>query len=158
MRQDAMIFIFWMLSFKPSFSLSSFTFIKRFFNSSSFSAISVVPSVYLRLLVFLYSFDVLLSQFETSPSYNCSLSSCNCCLLTCIQFLRRKVRWSGIPVSLRIFQFVVIHTIKGFGIVNKAEVHSKKRIPIRKWVEEQTPQQRGYCNGGRWKDVRVQCN
>ena len=32
------------------------------------------------------------------------------------------MRWSGIPISLRIFQFVVIHTVKGFGIVNKAEV------------------------------------
>ena len=30
--------------------------------------------------------------------------------------------WSGIPVSLRIFHSVVIHTVKGFGIVNKAEV------------------------------------
>ena len=30
--------------------------------------------------------------------------------------------WSGSPISLRIFQFVVIHTVKGFGIVNKAEV------------------------------------
>ena len=30
--------------------------------------------------------------------------------------------WSDIPISLRIFQFVVVHTIKGFGIVNKAEV------------------------------------
>ena len=30
--------------------------------------------------------------------------------------------WSGIPISFRIFQFVVIHTVKGFGIVNKAEV------------------------------------
>ena len=29
---------------------------------------------------------------------------------------------SGIHISLRIFQFVVIHTVKGFGIVNKAEV------------------------------------
>ena len=37
-------------------------------------------------------------------------------------FLKRQVRWSGIPVSFRIFQFVVIHTVKGFGIVNKAEV------------------------------------
>ena len=38
------------------------------------------------------------------------------------RFLRRQVRWSGILNSLRIFQFVVIHTIKGFGIVNKTEV------------------------------------
>ena len=30
--------------------------------------------------------------------------------------------WSGTPISLRIFQFVVMHTVKGFGIVNKAEV------------------------------------
>ena len=41
-----------MLSFKPAFSLSYFTFIKRLFNSSSLSAIRVVPSAYLRLLIF----------------------------------------------------------------------------------------------------------
>ena len=35
MGPDAMIFIFWMLSFKPTVSLSSFTFIKRLFSSSS---------------------------------------------------------------------------------------------------------------------------
>ena len=34
MGPDAMIFVFWMLSFKPTFSLSSFTFIKRLFSSS----------------------------------------------------------------------------------------------------------------------------
>ena len=38
------------------------------------------------------------------------------------RFLRRQVRWSSIPISFRIFQFVVIHTEKGFGIVNKAEI------------------------------------
>ena len=39
------------------------------------------------------------------------------------RFLRSQVRWSGIPISWRIFQqFVVIHTVKGFGIVNKAEI------------------------------------
>ena len=52
MRPHAMIFIFWMLSFKPTFSLSSFTFIKRLF-SSSLSALRVVSSAYLRLLIFL---------------------------------------------------------------------------------------------------------
>ena len=41
---DAMILVFWMLSFKPDFSLSSFTFIKRLFSSSSLSAIRVVSS------------------------------------------------------------------------------------------------------------------
>ena len=39
MGPDAMIFIFWMLSFKPTFSFSSFTFTKRLFSSSSLSAI-----------------------------------------------------------------------------------------------------------------------
>ena len=29
---------------------------------------------------------------------------------------------SGIPITFRIFQFIVIHTVKGFGIVNKAEI------------------------------------
>ena len=42
MRPDAMILVFWVLSFKPTFSLSSFTFNKRLFSSSSLSAISVV--------------------------------------------------------------------------------------------------------------------
>ena len=37
MGPDAMIFVFWMLSFKPTFSLSYFTFIKRLFSSSSLS-------------------------------------------------------------------------------------------------------------------------
>ena len=38
------------------------------------------------------------------------------------RFLRRKVRCSGIPISLKNFpQFVVIHTVKSFGVVNKAE-------------------------------------
>ena len=39
MGLDAMIFIFWKLGFKPAFSLSSFTFIKRLFSYSSFSPI-----------------------------------------------------------------------------------------------------------------------
>ena len=53
MRPDAMILVFWMLSFKPTFSISSFTCIKRLFSPSSLSAIRVVSSVYLRLLIFL---------------------------------------------------------------------------------------------------------
>ena len=50
---DAMILVFWMLSFKPTFSLSYFIFIKRLFSSSSLSAIRVVSYAYLRLLTFL---------------------------------------------------------------------------------------------------------
>ena len=41
------------LSFKPTFSPSSFTFINRLLSSSSLSAIKVVSSAYLRLLIFL---------------------------------------------------------------------------------------------------------
>ena len=52
MGLDAMILVFWMLSFKPAFSLSSFTLMKRLF-SSSLSAITVVSSAYQRLLIFL---------------------------------------------------------------------------------------------------------
>ena len=52
MGPHAMILVFWMLSFNPAYSLSSFTFIKRLF-SSLLSAIRVVSSVYLRLLIFL---------------------------------------------------------------------------------------------------------
>ena len=53
MRPDAMILVFWMLSFKPTFPLFSFTFIKRLFSSSLLYAIRVVSSAYLRLLIFL---------------------------------------------------------------------------------------------------------
>ena len=99
MGPDAMILVFWMLSFKPAFSLSTFTFIKRLF-SSSLSAIRVVSSAYLRLLIFLlailipacassspafcmmysayklnnqgdiHNFDVILSQFGPSPLFH----------------------------------------------------------------------------------------
>ena len=51
MGLDAMILVFWMLSFKPVHS-SSFILIKRLFSSSSLSAIKLVSSAYLRLLTF----------------------------------------------------------------------------------------------------------
>ena len=38
------------------------------------------------------------------------------------RLLRRQVRWSVIHIFLRIFQFVVTHTVRDFGIDNKAEV------------------------------------
>ena len=63
--------------------------------------------------------DVLLSQFVISPLFYpvLTVASWPVC-----RFLRRQVKWSGSPISWRIFQFVVIHTVKGFGVVNKAEV------------------------------------
>ena len=53
MVPDAMILVFLMLSFKTIFSLFSFTCIKRVLSYSSFFAIRVVSSAYLRLLIFL---------------------------------------------------------------------------------------------------------
>ena len=150
MGLDAMILVYWMLNFKPAFSLSSFTFIKRFFSSFLLSAIRMVSSAYLRLLIFLlailipayasssltflmmYSAYKLNKQSENIQPWHAPFPIWNQSIVPCLvltvaswpayRFLRRQVRWSGIPISLRIFQFVVIHTLKGFIIVNEAEV------------------------------------
>ena len=52
------------------------------------------------------------------------MSSSNCCFLTCIQeeVSQEAGRGSGIPVSLRISHRLWIYTVKGFGVVIKAEV------------------------------------
>ena len=75
MGPDAMIFVFWMLSFKPTFSLSSFNFIKRLF-ASSFSAIRLVSSAYLRLLIFPPAINQIRSVAQSCPTLcdpmNCS--------------------------------------------------------------------------------------
>ena len=127
MGLDAMIFIFWMLSFKPAFSLSSFTFIKRFFSSSSLSTIRVVSSAYLRLLTFLpeilipacapwspafhviYSVYMLKNQGDNMQSWCIPFLIWNQSVVPCpvltvaswlaCRFLRRQFRWSGIPIS-----------------------------------------------------------
>ena len=53
----------------------------------------------------------------------CSLSSSNCCLLTCIQVSQEAGQLVWYSHLLKNFpQFIVIHPVKGFGIVNKAEV------------------------------------
>ena len=150
MEPDAMILVFWMLSLKSTFSLSSFTFIKRLFSSSSLSAIRVVSSAYLRLLIFLpailipscassrpvflmmYSAYKLNRQGDNIQPWRTPFTICNQSVVPCpviivaswpvYRFLKRQVMWSGIPITLRIFQSVVIHTVKSFGIVNKAEI------------------------------------
>ena len=38
------------------------------------------------------------------------------------KFFRRQVKWSGTPISSSTFQFIVIHRVKGFSVVNEAEV------------------------------------
>ena len=63
-----LIFIFWMFSFKPAFSISFFTSIKRLF-SSSFSAIRVVSSSYLRLLIFLLAILISICT-SSSPTFH----------------------------------------------------------------------------------------
>ena len=60
MRTDAMIFVFWMLSFKLAFPLSSFTLIKRLFSFSSLLTIRVVSSVYLWQI----HFDIWQNQYN----------------------------------------------------------------------------------------------
>ena len=140
-----------MLSFKPAFSLSSFILIKKLFSSSSLSAIRVISPAYLRLMVFLleiltptcdssslafhmmystYKLNkqgdniqsvVLLPQFGISSLFH--MSSSNCCFLTCTQVLQEagKVVWYS-HLFKNFPQFAVIYTVKGFGVVNKAEV------------------------------------
>ena len=115
---DAMISVFWMLSFKPTFSLSSFTFIKRLFSSSLLSAISVVSSAYLRLLIFL--FDGTLQNPSFHKHHNVTTMPCwvicrpasglellgHCCALS------YPHRWSlsdfGLSVSWRYFSSMII--------------------------------------------------
>ena len=133
MGQDAMKLVFWMLSFKPTFSFFSFTFIKRLFSYYSLSAIRIVSSAYLRLLIFLPA--ILIPACDSSspaflmiypvyklnkqlwrtlfPIWNQSVFPCP--VLTAAswpayRFLKRLVRWSGIPISFRIFHSLLWST------------------------------------------------
>ena len=73
MGLDARMLISWVLSFKPVISLSSFTFIKRLFRSSSLSAIRMVSSSYLMLLIFL--FGILIPGLASSSLPFCMMYS-----------------------------------------------------------------------------------
>ena len=132
MGPDAMILVFWMLSFKPTFLLPSFTFIKRLF-SSLLSAIMVVSAAYLSLLIFLqavlipawassslafhmmYSAQKLNKQDDNIQFQIWNQSIVPCLVLTvaswlAYRLLRRQTRWSGIPISLRIFHSLLWST------------------------------------------------
>ena len=67
----------------------------------------------------IYSLDIVLSNLEPV----CSMSGPNCCFLTCIQISQEagKVFWYSCLFQ-NFPQFVVIYTVKGFGIVNEAEI------------------------------------
>ena len=62
-------------------------------------------------------------SFPNLEPVHCSMSSSNCCFLTCIQVSKEagEVVWYS-HLSKNLPQIVVIHTVKGFSIVNKAEV------------------------------------
>ena len=110
----------------------------------------VVSSAYLRLLIFLLA--ILIPAWASSssafhmmyfaykwnkqgdntqpchtpfPILNQSIVPCPVLTVASwptFRFLRRQVGWSGIPVSLRIFEFFVIYTVEVFSVVNEAEV------------------------------------
>ena len=151
MGPHAVILVFWMLSFKPAFSLSSFTLIKRLFGSSLLSAINVVLSAHLRLLLFLPA--ILIPACDSSSLEFCMICSAeklnkqgdniqpwhtpfpiwNQSTVPCpvhtvaswpaYRFLRRQVGWSGVPISWRIFHSLLLSTrSKGSSIVNEADV------------------------------------
>ena len=59
------------------------------------------------------------------PIWNRSVVPCSVLTVAswpAYRFLKRQIRQSGIPISFRIFHSIVIQTLKGFGIVNKAEI------------------------------------
>ena len=130
------------VEFKPDVSLSFFIFITRLFSFSSSSAIRLVTSAYLRLLIFLpanvipacalssRAFHMMYTAYNLNKQgdniqplhtpfliWNQSVVACsvlNVAFWPAYRFLRRQVRWSGIPISVRFSQFVLIHTVKGF--------------------------------------------
>ena len=68
----------------------------------------------------IYSLDIL---FLLLVPVCCSMSCSNCCFLTCIQVSQEAGQVVWYSHLLKNFpQFIVIHTVKGFGIVNKAEI------------------------------------
>ena len=75
MGPDAMMLVFWLLSFKPTFSLFSFTYTNRLFSSSLLSAIKVVSSAYLRLLIFLLA-TLTPACASSSPAFCRMYSAC----------------------------------------------------------------------------------
>ena len=64
-----------------------------------------------------------MNSFSYLEPVCCFMSSCNCCFLTCIQISQEADQVVWYSQLLKNFpQFIVIHTVKGFGILNRAEV------------------------------------
>ena len=68
MELDAMALMFWMLSFKLAFLLSSFTLFKKLFSSFLFYSVRVIPSPYLRFFIFLPAILIPAQQFGVGLS------------------------------------------------------------------------------------------
>ena len=70
--------------------------------------------------VTIYSLDVLFTDLEPVC---CSMSSSNCCFLTCKQVSQEagQAVWYS-PLFQNFPEFIAVHTVKGFGVVNKAEI------------------------------------
>ena len=63
-------------------------------------------------------------SFPYLEPVGCSMSSSNCCFLTCIQISQEAGQMVWYSHLFKNFpEFVVVHILKGFGIVNKAEVN-----------------------------------
>ena len=62
-------------------------------------------------------------SFPNLGPVSCSISGFNCCFLICIQVSQEAGKIVLYSIFVRISQFVVIHTIVGFNIVNEAEVN-----------------------------------
>ena len=75
----------------------------------------------------IYSLDILLSQYETSLLFHVWF---NCCFLTCLQVSQEAGKMVWFSHLLKNFpQFVVIHIVKGFSVVNEAEVDVFLKFP-----------------------------
>ena len=63
------------------------------------------------------------TSFPMKQPISCFMSDSNCCFLSCIQVSQDTGKLIWYSCLLKNFpQFIVIHTVKGFGIVNKAEI------------------------------------
>ena len=104
MGPDVMIFIFWMLSFKPTFSLSTFAFVKRFFSSSSLSAIRVVSSAFFHFSSFHFRRNVFLHTYMGFPGGLLSKESTYQCrwlgFYHWVGKILQRRKWQHTPVFL----------------------------------------------------------
>ena len=67
-------------------------------------------------------FDILLSQME---SVCCSMSRSNCCCLICIQISQEAEKMVWCSHLFKNFpKFLVIHTVKGFGVISRRKCFS----------------------------------